>query len=99
MTFRPSRCVSSLLVLLLVVLAALPVRPQAAALVKPAKPVAFKRQPSNAALKWANEELRRMSLDEKIGQLISVGINATFLNQESEAFRALKHHIEDNKVG
>jgi beta-N-acetylhexosaminidase len=88
-----------LLVLLLVVLAALPVRPQDAALVKPAKPVAFKRQPSNAALKWANEELRRMSLDEKVGQLISVGINATFLNQESDAFRALKHHIEDNKVG
>jgi beta-N-acetylhexosaminidase len=88
-----------LLVLLLVVLAALPVRPQDAALVKPSKPVAFKRQPSNAALKWANEELRRMSLDEKIGQLISVGINATFLNQESDAFRALKHHIEDNKVG
>jgi beta-N-acetylhexosaminidase len=88
-----------LLVLLLVVLAALPVRPQDAALVKPSKPVAFKRQPSNAALKWANEELRRMSLDEKVGQLISVGINATFLNQESDAFRALKHHIEDNKVG
>jgi beta-N-acetylhexosaminidase len=88
-----------LLVLLLVVLAALPVRPQDAALVKPAKPVAFKRQPSNAALKWANEELRRMSVDEKIGQLISVGINATFLNQESDAFRALKHHIQDNKVG
>jgi beta-N-acetylhexosaminidase len=88
-----------LLVLLLVVLAALPVRPQEAALVTPPKPVAFKRQPSNAALKWANEELRRMSLDEKVGQLISVGINATFLNQESDAFRALKHHIEDNKVG
>jgi beta-N-acetylhexosaminidase len=88
-----------LLVLLLVVLAALPVRPQEAALVKPPKPVAFKRQPSNAALKWATEELRRMSVDEKIGQLISVGINATFLNQESDAFRALKHHIQDNKVG
>ena len=28
-----------------------------------------------------------MSLDEKIGQLISVGINATFLNQDCDAFR------------
>jgi beta-N-acetylhexosaminidase len=40
-----------------------------------------------------------MSLEEKIGQLISVGINATFLNQDSDAYRTLKHHVEDNKVG
>jgi beta-N-acetylhexosaminidase len=40
-----------------------------------------------------------MSLEEKVGQLISVGVNATFLNQESDAYRTLKHHIEDNKVG
>ena len=99
MTFRLNRCVSFLLVLLLVALAALPVRTQEAALVKAPKPVAFKRQPTPAALKWANEELRRMSTEEKVGQLISVGVNATFLNQESDAYRALKHHIEDNKVG
>ena len=40
-----------------------------------------------------------MSLDEKIGQLISVGINATFLNQDSDAFKALRHQVEDNHVG
>lgn len=96
MTFRSNRYVSFVLVLLLLALGALPVRTQEAALVKP-RP--FKRQPTPAALKWANEELRRMSLEEKVGQLISVGVNATFLNQESDAFRALKHHIEDNKVG
>src|SRR6476659_4799360 len=62
-----------------------------------AKP--YQRVPSPEALKWANEQLRRLSLEEKIGQLISVGINATFLNQESEAYRTLKHDIEDNKVG
>lgn len=99
MKFKLNRCLSFVLVLLLPVLAALPVRPQEAALAKAPKVVAFKRQPSSAALKWANDELRKMSLEEKVGQLISVGINATFLNQESEAFRALKHHIEDNKVG
>jgi len=42
---------------------------------------------------------RKMSLEEKVGQLISVGVNATFLNQDSDAFRSLKHQIEDNKVG
>src|SRR5262245_41579271 len=40
-----------------------------------------------------------MSIEEKVGQLISVGVNATFLNQDSDAYRALKHQIEDNKVG
>jgi beta-N-acetylhexosaminidase len=40
-----------------------------------------------------------MSLEEKIGQLISVGINATFLNQDNDAFKALRHQIVDNHVG
>lgn len=81
---------------LIIVLAllALPVRSQA-----PAKVSAYKREPSANALKWANDVLRKMSLEEKIGQLISVGLNATFLNQDSDAYRALKHQIEDNKVG
>jgi beta-N-acetylhexosaminidase len=59
----------------------------------------FRRQPSPEALKWANQQLRKMSLEEKIGQLISVGVNATFLNQDSEAFKALRHQVVDNHVG
>ncbi|HKG47643.1 MAG TPA: glycoside hydrolase family 3 N-terminal domain-containing protein [Pyrinomonadaceae bacterium] len=89
-----NRYFSALLIAILLGLAALPVQPQS-----PLKVSAYKREPSSRALKWANEQLRKMSLEEKIGQLISVGVNATFLNQESEAYRTLKHHIEDNKVG
>jgi beta-N-acetylhexosaminidase len=85
---------SVLAVLLLVSLVSFPVVSQQAAKVAP-----FKREPSKAAVKWANKELERMSIEEKIGQLISVGINATFLNQDSDAFRALRHQIQDNKVG
>ena len=81
-------------IVVLLALMALPARPQPAV-----RPNAFKRDPSSKALKWANEQLRKMSLEEKIGQLISVGVNATFLNQDSDAYRALKHQIEDNKVG
>jgi beta-N-acetylhexosaminidase len=55
--------------------------------------------PSHKAVEWANNELKRMSLDEKIGQLISVGVNATFLNQDSDAFRALRHQVVDNHIG
>ena len=92
-------CLLSLFLVVTLCFCALPVRPQDGALIKPPKIAAYKRQPSAAALKWANEELRKMSLEEKVGQLISVGINATFLNQESDAYRALKRHIEENKVG
>src|SRR5688500_13722896 len=88
MIVRLNRCFAVVLLLALLASSAFPVN---------SKP--YKREPSSAALKWANEELKRMSLEEKIGQLISVGVNATFLNQDSEAFRALKHHIENNKVG
>ncbi len=90
----PKRFFSAILIVILLALVALPVRPQPAL-----SPHAFKRDPSPKAMKWANEQLRKMSLEEKIGQLISVGVNATFLNQDSDAYRALKHQIEDNKVG
>ena len=88
------RNLSVILILVLLALAALPVAPQEATKVKP-----FKREPSSKALKWANDQLRKMSLEEKVGQLISYGVNATFLNQDSDAYRDLKHQIEDNKIG
>jgi len=72
---KVNRYLSAVLILVLLGLFALPVRPQA-----PIKITAFKHEPSPKALKWANDVLRKMSLEEKIGQLISVGLNATFLN-------------------
>jgi len=80
--------------ILILILLALPARTQTQLKVSP-----YKREPSSKALKWANDQLRKMSIEEKVGQLISVGVNATFLNQDSDAYRALKHQIEDNKVG
>lgn len=59
----------------------------------------YPNHPSSEALKWADDELRRMTLDEKIGQLISIGINATFLNRDSEAYRALRRQVEKNHIG
>ncbi len=56
-------------------------------------------QPTKDALRWADKELARMSLEEKVGQLISVGINATFLNQDSDEFIALKRQVEKNHIG
>ncbi|HST53432.1 MAG TPA: glycoside hydrolase family 3 N-terminal domain-containing protein [Pyrinomonadaceae bacterium] len=59
----------------------------------------YKRKPSKEALAWADAELRKMSLDEKIGQLISIGINAKYLNEESSEFKELRRQVEQNHVG
>src|SRR6185503_2008349 len=88
---RLHRRLSTVLMLMLLAASVLPAKAQ--------KVAAFKRDPSSAALKWANQELKKMSLDEKVGQLISVGVNATFLNQDSDAYRTLKRHVEENKIG
>ena len=63
------------------------------------KPKPYSRHASKEALKWADNQLKRMSLEEKVGQLISVGINATYLNQDSDAFKMLRHQVVDNHVG
>jgi beta-N-acetylhexosaminidase len=92
MNNRFHRCLAVVLLLTLLASSALPAN-------EVPKVAPFKRDPSSAALKWANEQLRKMSLEEKVGQLISVGVNATFLNQESDAYRILKRDVEENKIG
>ena len=64
-----------------------------------AKAKPYSRHASKDAIKWADKQLKQMSLEEKVGQLISVGINATYLNQDSAAFKALRHQVVDNHVG
>jgi beta-glucosidase-like glycosyl hydrolase len=59
----------------------------------------YSRKASSDALKWADKQLKRMSLEEKIGQIIAVGVNATYLNRDSGAFKELRHQIVDNHVG
>ncbi len=56
-------------------------------------------EPSKKAWKWADRQLAKMSVDEKVGQLIHVGVNARFANQDSPFFRDLKHDVVDNKIG
>jgi len=62
-------------------------------------PRPYTRRPSAEALRWADAELRRMKLEEKVGQLISVGVNARFLNQEGDEYKALRRQVEQNHVG
>src|ERR1051326_3285382 len=59
----------------------------------------YSRKPSKEALAWADAELKKMTLDEKIGQLISIGINAKYLNEESGEFKEIRRQVEQNHVG
>ena len=59
----------------------------------------YRRQASAVALKWADEQFQKMTLEEKAGQLISVGVNARFFNQESDEFKELRRQVERNHVG
>ncbi|MGI8470122.1 MAG: glycoside hydrolase family 3 protein [Pyrinomonadaceae bacterium] len=64
----------------------------------PAQP-AQRFQPSEKAWKWADKTLKKMSDDEKIGQMVHVGINASFMNQDSAEFLELKRQVVENKIG
>jgi beta-N-acetylhexosaminidase len=58
-----------------------------------------KWRPSDKAWKWADKQLKNMSVEEKVGQLVHVGINARFANQDSAAFKELKRQVEENHIG
>ena len=55
--------------------------------------------PSKKSWDRADKMLKKMSVDEKIGQLVHVGINARYANQDSWFFKDLRRHIVDNKLG
>lgn len=67
----------------------------AAAQVAPAK----KLEPSAKAWKFADKMLAKMTVEEKVGQLVHVGINARFANQDSDYFQELKRNVVEDKIG
>ena len=60
---------------------------------------AFRFQPSKKAWQWAEKRLSKMSVDEKIGQLVHIGINARFANQNSAFFGEIRRQVVENKIG
>lgn len=55
--------------------------------------------PSVEEYRMADKKLAEMTLDEKIGQLVHIGINAKYLNQDNPEFRRLKRDIEELNLG
>src|SRR5258708_26633136 len=58
-----------------------------------------KFQPSKKAWEFADKQLKKMLVEEKVGQVIQIGINARFANQDSDYFKSLKRDVVDNQVG
>ena len=49
--------------------------------------------------KWVKDTLKKLTLDEKIGQMFMADGNAIFMNSQTEIYKQLEHQIKDNKVG
>ena len=56
-------------------------------------------EPSKKAWEFASKQLKKMSADEKVGQLVHIGVNARFANQDSAFFKNLKRDVVENKIG
>ncbi|HEX8354188.1 MAG TPA: glycoside hydrolase family 3 N-terminal domain-containing protein, partial [Pyrinomonadaceae bacterium] len=95
---RPASLLAAFSLALALVGAGLAQSPPPAA-VKAEAARAYRQKASADALAWADAELKKMTLEQKAGQLISVGVNARFLNQESAEFKELRRHVEQNHVG
>jgi beta-N-acetylhexosaminidase len=65
----------------------------------PPRTSAWSKRPSAKALRWAESQLRVMSLEEKVGQLISIPVYGKFLNQDGDTFRELSRQVKENHVG
>jgi beta-N-acetylhexosaminidase len=85
------RLITLAIVLLLIFL------PAAATQTKPYQP--FNRPLTSKEEKWVRDTLKRMTVDEKVGQMFLADAYITFWNRDSGPYKQLQHHIVDNKVG
>lgn len=49
--------------------------------------------------KWVTKVLSKMSLEEKVGQMIALRYSGHFVNKDSDYFQDLKSMIEERKIG
>ncbi len=62
-------------------------------------PAPYKFEPSEKAWKFADKQLKKMTVDQKVGQLVHIGVNARFANQDSDFFKGLRRDVVENKIG
>lgn len=55
--------------------------------------------PSEKDWKRADKLIKKMSVEEKVGQLIQIGINAKFANRDSSFYKEIRRQVVENKIG
>lgn len=55
--------------------------------------------PQKKATDFAAKYVAKMTLEEKVGQLVHIGINAKFANQDSAFFKDIQRQVATNKIG
>src|SRR5712671_2290014 len=100
------RAVMCLFLLPLALLMATKLRSQSrAAAAKQAKPAPNRKSPgalralSTAQRQWADNKLRSMTVDEKIGQLLFPTYHGTFTAIDSPAYQQMLHDVRDLHAG
>ena len=48
---------------------------------------------------WVEKVLARMTLEEKIGQMVACSYSGQFVNKDSDALKRLEHLIVERKIG
>lgn len=56
-------------------------------------------EPSKESWDAARKLVATMSVDEKVGQLVHVGINARFANRESRFYKELERYVKEDRIG
>ena len=64
-----------------------------------AAPAQAPRVLDRAAERWVHDTLRRMSVEEKVGQMIVSSFQSNFMSTDSEAFDGLVKAVHEQKVG
>jgi len=54
---------------------------------------------SNVSASWVESTLKRLTLEEKIGQMIMSRAYGYYYSSESDEFHHIEHSVRDHKVG
>jgi beta-N-acetylhexosaminidase len=71
----------------------------AAVVTTPALQVALPDAPDKAGAKWVEDTFKKMTLDDKVGQLVVTSAQTTYLSSDTDAFEALADKIKRLRLG
>src|SRR5262245_24682559 len=71
----------------------------AAVVAVPARQSALPDSLDKLAAKWVEDTFKKMTLDDKVGQLVVTSANTTYLSSDTEAFESLVKKVRDLRLG